>query len=93
MDSDRLSEEDKMNTGAWVGILATAVVLFALIATLVPRIREHRVEQERMKAIDEFHRTREHRTRERDSVQFRRMDVQDSDARPINSPTRKAQRR
>jgi hypothetical protein len=88
MDSDRLSEEDKMNTGAWVGILATAVVLFALIATLVPRIREHRVEQQRQKAIDEFH-----RTREGDSVQFRQIDVQNSDARPINSPTRKAQRR
>jgi predicted metal-dependent hydrolase len=88
MDSDRLSEEDKMNTGAWVGILATAVVLFALIATLVPRIREHRMEQGRQRAIDEFH-----DARERDSVQFHRMDVQDSDAGPINSPTRKAQRR
>ena len=48
-----------MNTGAWVGILGTAIVLFALIATLVPRIREHRDEQERLKAIDEFHRRRE----------------------------------
>ena len=63
--SDRLSEEGKMNTGAWVGILGTAVVLFALIATLVPRIREHRVEQERLRAIDEFHRRHES-TSERD---------------------------
>jgi hypothetical protein len=48
-----------MNTGAWVGILVTGVVLFALIATLVPRIRQHRVEQERLRAIDEFHRRHE----------------------------------
>jgi hypothetical protein len=48
-----------MNAGAWVGILGTAVVLFALVATLVPRIREHRVERERLRAIDEFHDTPE----------------------------------
>jgi len=56
------SEEDKMNTGAWVGILVTAVVLLALIAGLVPRIRQHRVEQERSRAIDEFHHIRERQT-------------------------------
>jgi hypothetical protein len=48
-----------MDTGAWVGLLGTVVVLLALVATLVPRIRQHRTEQERSRAIDKFHRTRE----------------------------------
>jgi hypothetical protein len=48
-----------MDTGAWVGLLVTAVALLAAIATLVTRIREHRAEQARLRAIDELHRARD----------------------------------
>jgi hypothetical protein len=56
------SEEDEMNTGAWVGILVTAVVLVALVAGLIPRIRQHRIEQDRLREIDKFHHVRERQT-------------------------------
>jgi hypothetical protein len=75
-----------LNTGAWFGLLVTAVVLFAVLATLVPRIRQHRAEQAHAKAMDEFH-------NERDFVQISQTDVQHSETEPINSSTHDARRR
>jgi hypothetical protein len=77
-----------MDTGAWAGLLVTIAVLLAVIATLVPRIREHRAEQAHAKEIDELH-----RARGRDFVHFRHTDVQESDPEPINSPTPDDQQR
>jgi hypothetical protein len=49
-----------MSAGAVVALIVVAVVIFAMLATTVPRIREVREERLHSKAIDEHHKAHRH---------------------------------